>query len=73
MTSTAAPSPTVYVVDDDISIRESLSSLLRAEGMRVEVFASPLDFLALDKLQDFACVVLDVRIPASTASPCKTN
>lgn len=55
--------PTVYVVDDDISIRESLSSLIRAEGMAVEVFASPLDFLALPVLRDFACIVLDVRMP----------
>lgn len=56
-------SPTVYVVDDDASIREALSSLIRAEGMAVEVFASPLDFLAIRSLSDFACVVLDVRMP----------
>jgi len=56
-------SPTVYIVDDDISIRESLSSLIRAEGMAVEVFASPLDFLSLDQLREFSCVVLDVRMP----------
>lgn len=55
--------PTVYIVDDDVSIRESLSSLIRAEGMAVEVFASPLDFLALERLKDFSCVVLDVRMP----------
>jgi FixJ family two-component response regulator len=63
MKTTTTTSPTVYVVDDDISIRESLSSLIRAEGMMVEVFASPLDFLALDRLKDFSCVVLDVRMP----------
>lgn len=61
--SAAPTSPTVYIVDDDISIRESLSSLIRAEGMAVEVFASPLEFLALDQLKAFACVVLDVRMP----------
>lgn len=55
--------PTVYVVDDDVSIRESLSSLIRAEGMAVEVFASPLEFLSLDRLKEFSCVVLDVRMP----------
>jgi len=63
MTETTSLSPTIYVVDDDVSIRESLSSLIRAEGMQVEVFSSPLDFLALEKLKDFACVVLDVRMP----------
>ena len=55
--------PTVYVVDDDASVRESLSSLLRSAGMQVEVFASALDFLNHKSLQAFACVVLDVRMP----------
>lgn len=55
--------PTVYVVDDDTSVRESLSSLIRSAGMLVEVFASPLDFLALTSFSEFCCVVLDVRMP----------
>jgi two-component system response regulator FixJ len=55
--------PTIYVVDDDASVRESLSSLLRSAGMRVEVFSSALDFLNHSKLHAFACVVLDVRMP----------
>lgn len=63
MNTSSETLPTVYVVDDDASIRESLSSLIRAEGMAVEVFASALDFLALDQLKDFSCVVLDVRMP----------
>lgn len=58
-----ASPPTVYVVDDDASIRESLSSLIRSAGMSVEVFSSPLDFLARDTLSDFSCLVLDVRMP----------
>lgn len=61
--SLSTSTPTVYVVDDDASIRESLSSLIRSTGMSVEVFASPIDFLALDPLSNFACVVLDVRMP----------
>ncbi len=63
MKGTASHAPTVYVVDDDVSIGESLSSLIRAEGMQVEVFASPLDFLALERLESFSCLVLDVRMP----------
>ncbi len=63
MTNPPLPRPTVYIVDDDASIRESLSSLIRAEGMAVEVFASPFDFLARDDLAEFSCVVLDVRMP----------
>ncbi len=55
--------PTIYVVDDDASVRESLSSLLRSAGMRVEVFGSALEFLAHPAIQTFACAVLDVRMP----------
>jgi FixJ family two-component response regulator len=62
-TDTPSSMPTVYVVDDDASVRESLSSLIRSAGMVVEVFSSPFEFLALDKLSDFSCVVLDVRMP----------
>jgi len=62
-TDTSSSISTVYVVDDDASVRESLSSLIRSAGMSVEVFASPLDFLALDKFSEFSCVVLDVRMP----------
>lgn len=63
MTNNAASTvPTVYVVDDDASIRESLSSLIRSAGMAVEVFESPLEFLARARLSDVACIVLDVRM-----------
>lgn len=62
-TESSSSPPTVYVVDDDASVRESLSSLIRSAGMLVEVFSSPFEFLALDKLSDFSCVVLDVRMP----------
>lgn len=55
--------PTIYVVDDDASIRESLSSLIRSAGMTVEVFDSPMAFLACPSLRDFACAVIDVRMP----------
>jgi len=62
-TTMSLPSPTVYIVDDDASIRESLSSLIRSAGMSVEVFASPLDFLARENLDEFSCAVLDVSMP----------
>ncbi|HEY2137936.1 MAG TPA: response regulator [Xanthobacteraceae bacterium] len=53
----------VFVVDDDPSVRQALSSLLRSVGLRVEVFASAAEFLA-SKLPDAAsCIVLDVRLP----------
>lgn len=63
VTTSPATTPTVYVIDDDASIRESLSSLIRAEGMIAKVFESPLEFLAAKELDDFACIVLDVQMP----------
>lgn len=56
-------SPTVYVVDDDLSVRESLSSLIRSAGMRVEVFDGPQSFLLRAYSDGCACLILDVRMP----------
>jgi FixJ family two-component response regulator len=54
---------TVYVVDDDSSMREALSSLIRSIGMRVVTFALAQDFLAHRVSDSPACLVLDVRLP----------
>jgi FixJ family two-component response regulator len=53
----------VYVVDDDSSMREALSSLIRSIGMRVTTFASAQEFLAHAVVESPACLVLDVRLP----------
>ena len=52
----------VYIVDDDQLLRESLSSLLRSIGLRVEIFASVADFLAFRRPDEPSCLVLDVRL-----------
>jgi FixJ family two-component response regulator len=54
---------TVYVVDDDEAVRDSLATLLRASGFRARSFASPLEFLADYRPQEPDCLVLDVRMP----------
>jgi FixJ family two-component response regulator len=54
---------TVFVVDDDPSIRESLSCLLQSAAMRVETFASARDFLRHPRGEGPACLVLDVGMP----------
>jgi FixJ family two-component response regulator len=55
--------PTVFVVDDDRSVRDALSSLFRSVGLRVETFASVAELLQ-SKLPNVAsCLVLDVRLP----------
>ncbi len=58
-----AATPTVFVVDDDASMREAISSLIRSVGLRVELFASAKDFLRHKRLNGPACLVLDVRLP----------
>jgi FixJ family two-component response regulator len=55
--------PTVFVVDDDVSVRESLGSLLRSAGWHFEIFASARDFLARPRVLAPSCLILDVNLP----------
>src|ERR1700735_431022 len=55
--------PTVFIVDDDISVRESLEALIGAAGWRPEVFASAQGFLAHGRLAGPSCLILDVNLP----------
>jgi FixJ family two-component response regulator len=57
------PSPIVFVVDDDISVRESLELLIPSVGWRVETFASAQDFLAYNRPIAPSCLVLDLSLP----------
>jgi two-component system response regulator FixJ len=57
------PDPTVFVVDDDEAVRESLSALLLAHGFRVETFASGGDFLKNLDPRGRGCVLIDVHMP----------
>lgn len=55
--------PIVFVVDDDVSVRESLESLIRCAGWQPEVFASAQAFLARPRVPAPSCLVLDVSLP----------
>jgi len=55
--------PIVFVVDDDLSVREALSSLIRSQDLRVETFDSAQHFLEQHKIDAPACLVLDVGMP----------
>jgi len=55
--------PIVFVVDDDISVRESLELLIRTEGWEPETFASAQEFLARPRALVPSCLVLDVSLP----------
>jgi FixJ family two-component response regulator len=58
-----ANTPIVFVVDDDISVREALESLIRTEHWQPETFASAQDFLAHPRVFVPNCLVLDVSLP----------
>jgi FixJ family two-component response regulator len=53
----------VFVVDDDASVRKSLSRVISEAGYRVQAFASPREFLARGPEPGPSCLVLDVRMP----------
>src|SRR4030088_1924845 len=53
----------VYVVDDDASVREAVESLLRSAGLSVRTFASAHEFLASPRAEVPSCLVLDVHLP----------
>lgn len=55
--------PIVFVVDDDVSVRESLEALIRYAGYQVETFASAREFLAHPVARVPSCLVLDVGLP----------
>jgi len=55
--------PLLSVVDDDVSVRESLPDLLREHGFAVEAFASAEEFLASEVVGRTRCLVLDVSMP----------
>jgi FixJ family two-component response regulator len=57
------PAATVFVVEDDPSVREALAGLIRSAGWSVEVFDSAHDFLARPRYEAPSCLVLDVGLP----------
>jgi len=59
----SAEIPTVFVVDDDTSVRDSLRRLITSVGMAVEVFSTAQAFLSAPRRDAPACLVLDVRLP----------
>ncbi len=55
--------PTVFIVDDDAAVRDSLRFLLRSVGLRSETFSSAIDFLEDHDPKRPGCLILDVRMP----------
>src|ERR1700680_5299694 len=57
------PQAVVFVVDDDAAVRDSMSSLIRSVGLRVELVGTAAEFLARKLPAAPCCLVLDVRLP----------
>jgi len=67
LTKRSAPmshtTPIVFVVDDDVSVRESLELLIQTEGWQPETFASAQEFLSCPRILTPNCLILDVNLP----------
>jgi FixJ family two-component response regulator len=61
--STSAEEAIVFIVDDDASVREALSSLFRSVGLQVETFGSAHEFLRSKLPNAPSCLILDIRLP----------
>jgi RNA polymerase sigma factor (sigma-70 family) len=55
--------PTIFIVDDDPSVRQSTELLLKSMGFNVKTFVSAQDFLKANLQEDLGCLILDVRMP----------
>lgn len=58
-----SPPRHISIVDDDASIREALMSLMRSVQVNADAFASAEEFLASERLNDTACLILDLKLP----------
>jgi FixJ family two-component response regulator len=59
----SAPVPTVFIVDDDRSMRQAIQDLVESVGLRAEAYATGQEFLRRQRTSDPSCLVLDVRLP----------
>ena len=58
-----SPEPIVFVIDDDVSVRQALRNLLRSVGLNVQTFATAIEFLSAERPDAPGCLVLDIRLP----------
>lgn len=58
--------PIVRIIDDDTSLGDGLSSLVRSVGLNANIYSSTQEFLIADNLADPGCIVLDVRLPGTS-------
>src|SRR5262245_12629323 len=63
MDATPVDERVIGIVDDDESVRMAIRSLLRSLGFKVEMFGSAEDLLGSGRLDDIACLIVDLRLP----------
>lgn len=63
----------VFVIDDDVGMRETLSSLFRSVGLRVELFGSAREFAQIKVPDAASCLVLDIRLPGGSGLDFQTE
>ena len=63
MTEMTDPKPTVFVVDDDASVRDSINLILSLKGMRTQLFSSAEDFLEAYRPEWRGCILTDLQMP----------
>jgi FixJ family two-component response regulator len=57
------PNPTIFIIDDDASMRRALSYLLQSAGYKVKTYASAEEFQRRERYDGVGCIILDVRMP----------
>jgi FixJ family two-component response regulator len=65
--------PCIYIVDDDQSVRDALSSLFRSVGYRVALFGSTQAFIEAPRTDGNSCLVLDIRLPGVSGLDLQTH
>lgn len=63
MSATIDTNSTIFVVDDDASVRDAVRSLLASVGLQAQSFASTEEFLAAQRPEIPSCLILDIRLP----------
>jgi FixJ family two-component response regulator len=66
VTAPRTEQPVVFIIDDDVSVRDALEDLLRSIGLDVQSFASTQKFLEIERTDAPGCIVLDVRLPGAS-------
>jgi len=68
-----ASEPCIYIVDDDQSVRDALSSLFRSVGYKVQLYGATAEFIAAPRADGNSCLVLDIRLPGVSGLDLQTH